>query len=134
MEDPRFASDPASAALFFRARHYHVVLRGDDARAAYEEFLRRYPEHPATDHVLYYLGLVQFSQRRDAEAAIRTLEQLFERYPGTVWGHEATYLLARAHAAANHCAAAAALYRRVIDTDGGGREDATERLRHLTCT
>ena len=38
---------------------------------------------------------------------------------------EVKYLLARAHAAANHCAAAAALYGRVIDSDGGGREDAT---------
>ena len=134
LQDPRFASDPAAAALFFRARHYHVLLRGDDARAAYEEFLRRYPEHPAADHVLYYLGLVQLSQLQDAEAAILVLEQLLERFPRTVWGGEAAYLLGRAHAAANHCAAAAALYRRVIDGDGGGREDATERLRHLTCT
>ena len=133
MEDPRFASDPAAAALFYRARHHHVLLRGHAASVGYREFLRRYPGHPATDHVVYYLGLLQFSQLQDAEAAIRTLEQLLERFPRTVWAGEARYLLARAHAAANHCAVAAALYRRVIDGDGGGREDATERLRRLAC-
>ncbi len=62
----------------------------------------------------------------DARAAARAL-------PRDGLGGEARYLLARAHAAANHCAAAAALYRRVIDGDGGGREDATERLRRLAC-
>lgn len=132
-KDPRFETDPEAGALFYRARHHHVLLRGAEAGAGYQEFLRRYPEHPATDHVLYYLGLLQFSQLQDAAAAIETLGQLLERYPTTVWANEATYLLARAHAAANHCAAAAALYRRVIDANGGGREDATERLRHLAC-
>ena len=93
--DPRFADDPAAAGLFFRARHQHVLLRSQEARAGYEEFLRRYPAHPATDHVLYYLGMLQLSQLRDAESAIVTFGQLLERFPRTVWEEEATYLLAR---------------------------------------
>ena len=131
--DPRFADDPAAAWLFFRARHQHVLLRSHEARAGYEEFLRRYPAHPATDHVLYYLGILQLSQLRDAESAIVTFGQLLERFPRTVWGEEATYLLARAHATANHCAVAADLYRRAAATEGGGREDAKSQLRRLAC-
>jgi hypothetical protein len=41
--------------------------------------------------------------------------------------------LARAHETAGHCAAALDLYRRVVDGDGDGREDAHDRLGRLTC-
>ena len=94
IEDPRFAGDPAPARLFFRARHHHVLLRAREAAAEYQEFLRRYPGHPATDHVLYYLGLLQLSQLREAETAVATFGQLLERFPRTVWGDEAVYLQA----------------------------------------
>ena len=93
LQDPRFASDPEAGTLFYRARHHHVLLRGAEASAGLSRSsCDAIPTHPATDHVLYYLGLLQLSQLQDAEAAIRTLEQLLERYPGTVWGHEAPYL------------------------------------------
>ena len=133
IEDPRFAGNPAAARLFFRARHHHVVLRGREASDEYREFLTRYPAHPATDHVLYNLGLVQLTQLGDAGAAITTFGELLERFPRSVWRSEAEYLLARAHEAAGHCAAAVALYRRVVDGDGGGSEDARARLPRLAC-
>ena len=83
--------------------------------------------------MLFYLGILQLSQLRDADSAIVTFGQLLERFPRTVWGEEATYLLARAHATANHCAVAADLYRRAAATEGGGREDAKSQLRRLAC-
>ena len=131
--DPRFAGDPAAARLFFRARHHHVLLRGREASAGYQEFLRRYPGHPAIDHVLYYLGIAQLTQLQDAEAAIVTFGQLLGRFPATSWGEEVTYLLARAHAMAGHCTVAAQLYRRTIEREGGGREDAKSQLQRLDC-
>ena len=134
IEDPRFVGDPAPARLFFRARHHHVLLRAREAAAEYQEFLRRYPGHPATDHVLYYLGLLQLSQLREAESAVATFGQLLERFPRTVWRDEAVYLQARAEAAANHCVAAAALYRRVAAGLGDGREDAKNQLLRLPCS
>ena len=133
IEDPRFAGDPAASRLFFRARHYHALLRGREASDAYREFLRRYPAHPATDHVLYYLGLVQFSQLGDPGTAIATFGQVLDRFPRTVWRSEVEYLLARAHEQAGHCAAALALYRRVGAGDGNGREDAQDRVGRLAC-
>jgi Tetratricopeptide repeat len=134
VEDPRFAEDPAASRLFFRARHYHALLRSREATDEYREFLRRYPEHSATDHVRYYLGLIQFSRLEDTGAAIATFRELRDRFPGTVWRAEAEYLLARALEQAGNCGAARALYRRVRDGDGNGREDAEDRLGRLTCT
>jgi len=131
--DPRFAGDPAAARLFFRARHHHVLLRDREASAEYREFLSRYPQHPAADHVLYYLGLVQLTQSRDPVAAIASFGELLERFPRTVWRAETEYLLARAHEAAGHCATALDLYRRVREGNGDGREDAQDRLGRLTC-
>jgi hypothetical protein len=134
IEDPRFVGDPAPARLFFRARHHHVLLRAREAAAEYQEFLRRYPGHPATDHVLYNLGLLQLSQLGQAETASVTFGQLLERFPRTVWSNEAVYLQARAEAAADHCVAAAALYRRVAAGFGDGREDAQNQLLRLPCS
>jgi Tetratricopeptide repeat len=131
--DPRFADDPASAALFFRARHLHVFQRARPAAEAYTDFLRRHPDHPATDHVLYYLGLVQLTQLDDPVAARTTWQTLLDRFPRTPWRAEAEYLLGRARERAGDCAAATKLYRQVTQGDGNGREDAALRLTRLAC-
>ena len=132
-EDPRFATDPGRRALLPRPPSPRAPAgrqgRGRVSRSSCDAIRRiRRPITCSTTS-----GCSSSVSCRTRRLRSGRSSSCSNAYPETVWGNEATYLLARAHAAANHCAAAAALYRRVIDADGGGREDATERLRHLAC-
>ena len=134
--DPRFADAPARVPALSSAHGTSTCSCGArKARAGYEEFLRRCPAHPATDHVPYDLEMLQLSQLRDGFfLTIVTFGQLLERFPRTVWEEEADLpSWPRTHVMANHCVVAADLYRRAAATEGGDREDAKSQLRRLAC-
>jgi TolA-binding protein len=131
--DPRFEPDTPERRLFLRARHYHLFRRTSEAEAAYRELLRRHPESPHADTVLYDLGLLQLTQRRNPAAAIAAFEALLGQYPDSAWRNDSMYLKARAHEESGDCVSAARLYREVSRGHSNGLEDARARLARLGC-
>jgi tetratricopeptide (TPR) repeat protein len=131
--DARFPDGGPAWDLFVRARHYHVLLRADAAEATYRAWLSRYGDAPQAPDVLYELGLLQLTQRRDPAGAIATFDTLLARHPDTSWRHETLYLKARAHETLGDCPAASRLYRMVVAGPGNGLEDARARIGHGPC-
>jgi outer membrane protein assembly factor BamD (BamD/ComL family) len=60
------------------------------AIARYQDYLKAYPQDPRNDRVLYQLARAQ-EQGGQLEAALKTLTQLVQQHPGTVFADEAHF-------------------------------------------
>lgn len=129
-----FEADGApDTALYLRARQYQVLQRTTEASAAYEAFLRQFPESQYVDDVLYTKGLLELEDVGDAAAANATLTTLLARFPATGWQEHAYFLLAKAREQVGDCATAEAKYREIAASPSDAREGAAQRLAGRVC-
>lgn len=75
------ADDPLAAVHAYEAAYALVrERRFDEALASFEEFLRRYPQHPYADNALYWRGEAYYAQGQYLRA-VGEFERLLQRFP-----------------------------------------------------
>jgi tetratricopeptide (TPR) repeat protein len=79
----------------------------------YEEFLKTYPNDPGNDRVLYQLSRAH-EQSGALEVALKTLDQLVQKYPDTVYADEAQFRRGELLFATRQYAAAESAYGTVL--------------------
>lgn len=75
----------------------HLMQRPDEARAAYQEFLRRFPEHAGAADALFHLAKLEIDAGRSADA-VAHLTLLAQRFPDSPHRESAVFLASRASA------------------------------------
>lgn len=73
----------------------HLMQRPDEARVAYETFLRRFPNHPNAADALFHLAKLEIDDGDSADATAH-LTLLAQRFPDSVHKDSATFLASRA--------------------------------------
>jgi len=122
MEEWRALENSSIPGLAQNARFnmaMYLYEQGDLAAAA-ERFsvLRElYPEHPKTDHVIFYQGEIAFALG-DAENAVARFDELMELFPETSFRRRARYRLAEASLHMGDYPRARDGFREVLATGG----------------
>jgi len=73
----------------------HLLHQPREAQLVYQQFLRRFPTHPAAGDVLYHLARLEI-ERGDYAAAVAHLTTLAQRYPNSWHDESAKFLAAKA--------------------------------------
>jgi hypothetical protein len=73
----------------------HLMDRPDEARMAYEEFLRRFPNERAAADALFHLAKLEIDAG-DSPGAVAHLTLLAQRFPDSAHTESATFLAGRA--------------------------------------
>lgn len=84
------------------AETYYLSERYEEAATAYDDFLKRHPNDPRINDVLYRLGLSHYQQILSADRdqtstrnALKVFEELLRRYPDYTQAEEAKVLIQR---------------------------------------
>jgi len=118
-------------AQFTLGDYYYGEERYDEAKAAYEKFIKLFPNHPKvrrakmllanlaeiSAYKLYSQGEVLFDQEKYKEA-IEIFKQVLEKYPGSVYSASALVNIGASYQAMEEFEKAAEYYRRVVKEYG----------------
>lgn len=112
--DPLAPDGPYASFLLADMQHDRGLL--DQARAAYEETVARFPRSSHAGDALIRLGLIDLVEEKPEEAASH-FDTYRRRFPGGNWYGASTFWAARARDAAGDSARARVLYRQVLGED-----------------
>ncbi len=98
------------------------------AIARYEDYLKNFPNNPGNDRVLYQLARAH-EQGGALEVALKTLTQLVQQHPGTVYADEAQFRRGELLFATRQYAAAEAAYANVLKS--GNKTPYNERALYM---
>jgi TolA-binding protein len=93
------ASDLAQNAAYYIGIIYYLEKRDQEAIAAFEDLIRRYPGSIWIPEVRYHIGLCLYRTGQESRAN-RQMQQLREQHPGTRWAGYAGDRLKEHHAQA----------------------------------
>lgn len=105
---------PSEIDLYNGALNDYQAGRYDLALAAFQEYLRLYPDGTSPDNAQFWIGKINLDQKKYAEAD-RELNRLLTNYPETDKGAQATFYLGNANRAMGREERARDYYRQVIE-------------------
>ncbi len=82
------ASDLAQNSAYYIGITYYLEKRDQEAIAAFEDLIRRYPRSNWIPEVEYHIGLCLYRTGQES-AGTRKMQQLREQHPGTRWAEYA---------------------------------------------
>jgi TolA-binding protein len=106
----------AESAALNRAQALYLAGKAQEAADACRQFLNSYPTSPQRPEGLYFLGLAQHAAGHDAQA-IDALRKMLAAQPDSARKWDAILLLGQMLEAAKDFEAAAAEYRKLIDSN-----------------
>jgi tol-pal system protein YbgF len=124
-EDPRAAYQAAFDLL--QARRY------DEARLAFNDFLKRYPDNSLADNAFYWLGETSYVSG-NFDAALKQFRQVVEKYPGSLKISDAMLKIGFSQFELKDFAAARATLEQVVSDypDSTASRLAGQRLEQMT--
>ena len=82
-------ADIGADSAYYIAITWYLENRNEEAIAAFDELIRRYPHNLRVPEAQYHVGLCRFRQGDEA-GGIEQMRMVIERFPGSPWANYAT--------------------------------------------
>lgn len=120
------SGDASPEAMYNKGQDLFMAGRYEEARAAFNSFLRAYPRHSLSDNALYWIGESHYAEK-DFPKALEKFNELTDKYPGENKAPDALLKAGLSHMEMNQGDRARAILEKLIARHPG--TDAASKAR-----